>query len=442
MERPQIPLLPLSALRRSPLPAAEVTPARRRVVVTGLGVVAPTGVGAEPLWEALVAGRSAVRAVDGHLAAHGVRFAAPVVGFQPRDFMPAAKVRLRGRLCQLITAATRLAVADARVPAACLASSRAGVFVGSSAGPVETWERQHARFRRRGRASLRPTFPIAISPNFPAAESASDFGITGPIQTVASDCPSGLDALSIACRLIRAGEIDVALAGGGDAPLTPMLLAAGTCSGFFADDNRSPEQVSRPFDRDRTGFVIGEGAAMLVLQSLEHALATGAHVYGEVLGIGAGRDGAEYVGVSDPTGRGYTAATDAVLADAGCEAEAIDVVSAHASGIPSTDLAEARGLSAALGTHVGRVAVTSIKGVVGHPLAAAGALQVASSLLALERGQLPPTANCDALDPACELDVVRGGPRRIAGSTALVLSHGFAGNSTALLLASHPAARQ
>jgi 3-oxoacyl-(acyl-carrier-protein) synthase len=371
-----------------------------------------------------------------------MRFAAPVVGFQPRDFMETGKVRLRGRLCQLITAATRLAVADARIPAARLASSRAGVFVGSSAGPVEMWERQHALFRRRGRASLRPTFPIAISPNFPAAESASDFGVTGPIQTVASDCPSGLDALSTACRLIRAGEIDVALAGGGDAPLTPMLLAAGTCSGFFAHSDRSPAEVSRPFDRDRTGFVIGEGAAMLVLQSLEHALATGAHVYGEVLGIGAGRDGAEYVGVSDPTGRGYTAATDAALADAGCAPEAIDVVSAHASGIPSTDLAEARGLAAALGTHGRRVAVTSIKGVVGHPLAAAGVLQAASSLLALERGVVPPTAYCDALDPRCELNVVRGAPRHVDASTALVLSHGFAGNSTALLLGAHPTARQ
>jgi 3-oxoacyl-(acyl-carrier-protein) synthase len=412
------------------------------VVVTGLGVVAPTGIGPEPLWEALVGGRSAVRGAEGPLAAHGMPFAAPVVGFQPRDFMPAAKVRLRGRLCQLVTAASRLAVADARIPAPCLASSRAGVFVGSSAGPVATWEHQHALFRRRGRASFRPTFPIAISPNFPAAESASDFGVTGPIQTVASDCPSGLDALSIACRLIRAGEIDVALAGGGDAPLTPMLLAAGTCSGLFAHAHRNPEQVSRPFDRDRTGFVIGEGAAMLVLQSFEHALATGAHVYGEILGIGAGRDGAEYVGVSDPTGRGYAAATDAVLADAGYPPEAIDVVSAHASGIPTADLAEARGLAAALGTHGRRVAVTSIKGVVGHPLAAAGTLQVASSLLALERGEVPPTANCDVLDAGCELNVVRGVPRRVAASTALVLSHGFAGNSTALLLGAHPPARQ
>lgn len=442
MERPHIPLLPLTAPRRAPRSDSDVAGARRRVVVTGLGIVAPTGIGAEPLWEALVAGRSAVRAVGGTLAEHGMRFSAPVVDFQPRDFMDTGKVRLRGRLCQMITAATRLAVADARIPGACLASSRAGVFVGSSAGPVEMWERQHALFRRRGRASLRPTFPIAISPNFPAAESASDFGVTGPIQTVASDCPSGLDALSIACRLIRAGEIDVALAGGGDAPLTPMLLAAGTCSGFFAHGDRDPAQVSRPFDRDRSGFVIGEGAAMLVLQSLEHALATGAHVYGEILGIGAGRDGAEYVGVSDPTGRGYTAATDAVLADAGCEPEAIDVVSAHASGIPSTDLAEARGLAAALGAHGRRVAVTSIKGVVGHPLAAAGALQVASSLLVLERGEVPPTANCEALDPACELNVVRGAPRRVDAATALVLSHGFAGNSTALLLGSLPAARQ
>jgi 3-oxoacyl-[acyl-carrier-protein] synthase II len=411
------------------LPRAQ---ARRRVVVTGIGVIAASGIGVGPLWDLLRAGRSAVRPLEGFdVRAYPVRIAAQVPGFRARDFMPAGKARLRGRLCQLASAATRLAVEDSGVPGAALAAPGAGLYLGTSAGAVELWEQQSALFQRRGLRGLRPTFPIAVSPNFAAAESASDWGITGAISTISADCPSGLEAVAAACRQIRAGEIDVAIAGGVDAPIAPMLFGASACSGMLAS-GEVPERACRPFDRGRTGFVIGEGAAMLVLEDWESAVARGARIHGEILGFGSGRDGAAFVGVTDPSGRGFAAAAGRALGDARLDVGDVDFVNAHAPGVSGTDLAEARALALLFGRR--GVPVTSIKGAVGQPLGAAGVLQLVSSLLALGHGEIPPTCNCDDVDPQCEVDVVRGTPRALAARSALVTSHGFGGNTTALVL--------
>jgi 3-oxoacyl-[acyl-carrier-protein] synthase II len=407
----------------------------RRVVVTGIGVVAPSGIGVDALWGLLRRGESAVRPVSCFdVREYPVRIAAQIPEFRPRQFMSALKARTAGRFCQLTIAASRLAVDDARFEGAALASPRAGFFLGTSAGAVQVGEDHGALFREHGPGSLPRSFPFVVSPHSASAMAASDFGVTGPIVTLSSECPAGADAIAAAARQIRSGELDVALVGGADAPLTPLLFAGFARSGVLAHDNEHPASASRPFDRDRAGLVLGEAATMLVIEEHERALQRGARVYGELLGFGCGRDRPTYVGDADPSGRGFLLAAAAALADAGRTPADVDHVSAHAPGAPMTDLAEMRALDALFDGRARRPAVTSVKGALGHALAAAGILQTAAALLALRDGVVPPTANCDQPDAECRIDVVRHTERRTPLRTALVTAHGFGGTTTNLVL--------
>jgi 3-oxoacyl-[acyl-carrier-protein] synthase II len=404
-------------------------------VVTGLGVVAPSGVGAEAMWDALRCGVGIPRAVTRFdVSEYPVRIAAQVPEFRPRQFMTALKARTASRFCQLTIAASRLAVEDAHVAEAALASPRAGLFLGTSEGPAQVAEDQGALFREHGPGGVHRTLPFTLSPHSASAMAASEFGIVGPIVTLSSECPAGLDALVAGARQIAEGALDVAVVGGADAPITPILFAGFARSGVLADDNDHPDSAARPFDRRRTGFVLGEAGAMLVLEERLHALRRGARIYGELLGVGFGRDRPTYVGDPSPTGRAFLLATTSALRNARLDPRDVSHVSAHAPGVPMTDLAEIRALHVLFGTTGTRPVVTSIKGALGHPLAAAGVLQTAAALLALRDGVAPPTANCDELDPECTLDVVRGDERRGPLSTALVTAHGFGGNTTAVVV--------
>jgi 3-oxoacyl-[acyl-carrier-protein] synthase II len=405
----------------------------RRIVVTGMGIVAPSGIGADALWTALRRGESAVQPITRFdVSRYPVRIAAEIPDFRPRQFMTALKARTASRFCQLTIAASRLAVEDAGLPANALAALEAGLFLGTSAGPAQVGEDQSALFREHGPGGVHRTLPFALSPHSASAMAASEFGILGPIVTLSSECPAGLDAIVAGARQIAAGALDIAVVGGADAPLSPILFAGFARSGVLAESNEEPWRASRPFDRQRNGFVLGEAGAMLVIEERTRALARGARIYGELLGFGAGRDRPTYVGDQSPSGRAFLLAAASALAEADLGAGEVDHVSAHAPGVPMTDLAELRALQTLFGGSR-RPVVTSIKGALGHPLAAAGVLQTAAALLAMRDGIAPPTANCDALDPECTLDVVRGSERRAPLRTTLVTAHGFGGNSTALV---------
>lgn len=409
---------------------------RRRVVVTGIGIVAPSGIGKDAMWRLLVTGGSAVRPVTCFDASQlPVSIAAEVPDFEPADFMTPRQARHRGRFAQLAVASTRLAVADADVPLWRLASERAGLFLGTSAGAIGVGEEQAVSFLRRGVRGLRRTLASSISPHSAAIESAAELGIIGPVETVCSDCASSTDAITAAYRQISMGLIDVAVAGGADAPISPLMFSAFGRSGMLAHGEETPGSACRPFDRRRSGWVVAEAGAMLVLEDAERASARGAHIYGEILGAGSGRDRPTYIGETDPSGQGFLIASRRALADAACDANDIEHVNAHAPGVPMTDLAEARALRALLGSRSATVPVTSIKGGLGQPLGAAGAMQLASTLLTFEHGMIPPTANCDEPDPACELDVVQCTARRAEPARALVTSHGLGGNTTSLVVA-------
>jgi 3-oxoacyl-[acyl-carrier-protein] synthase II len=403
-----------------PIPTAASD--RRRVVVTGLGIVAPTGIGKEALWEVLVGNGCAIRPLTRFDASgYPVQIAAEVPDLDVGQ-LPI------GRLAAMALFASRLAVEDAGTPASLVASPRTGFYFGTAAGPVDLWEAQHSLFTQDGLRSVRPTFPVLGSPHAAAAHCATALGVVGPLATVSSDCPSGLEAVATAFQQLQAGVVDVAFAGGADAPLTPMLYGAFGRSGMLAPTG------CRPFDAGRSGFVLGEGSAVLVLEDAEHAVARGARIYGEILGSGTGRDRIMPLGRTDPSGQGYVAACRQALAAADLRAEDLDHVNAHAPGIGATDLAEAQALHTLLGARARFVPVTSIKGALGHPLAAAAVLQIATVLLSFAYGLIPPTYNCEDPDPACNLHVVRGAPYAARLGTALVESHGFGGNSTALVL--------
>lgn len=404
--------------------------------MTGLGIVAPSGVGIEAFRKVLRSGETVVRPITRFdVSGYAVRIAAEIPEFRPRQFMTALKARTASRFCQLAIAASRLAAEDAGLRIDPVLSTRTGFVLGTSAGPAQVGEDQAVLFRDHGPGAVHRTLPFVVSPHSASAMAASELGITGPIVTLSSECPAGLDAVMAAARDIAAGTLDVAVAGGADAPLTPILFAGFARSGVLAADNEHPATASRPFDRDRSGLVLGEGGVMLVLEERAHAVARGARIYGEVLGFGTGRDRPTYVGDDSPSGRAFFLAGRAALADAGVTPAAVDHVSAHAPGAPMTDLAEMRALAALFAGAPRRPAVASIKGTLGHPLAAAGVLQAAAGLLALRDGVIPPTANCHTLDPECTLDVVRDHPRRHDVRTALVTAHGFGGTTTALVLA-------
>jgi 3-oxoacyl-[acyl-carrier-protein] synthase II len=407
----------------------------RRVVVTGMGIIAPSGIGVDALWSTLRRGDSVVRPITRFdVSGYPVRIAAEVPDFRPRVFMTALKARIASRFCQLAIAASRLAAEDAGLAGSGLASVRAGLFLGTSAGPAQVGEDQGTLFREHGPGGVHRTMPFTLSPHSASAMAASEFGILGPIVTLSSECPAGLDAVASGAREIAAGTLDVALVGGTDAPLTPILFAGFARSGVLAEANDEPARASRPFDRGRGGFVIGEAGAMLVIEERARALARGARIYGELLGFGTGRDRPTYVGDANPSGRAFLYAAASALARAALDPTDIDHVSAHAPGAPMTDLAELRALRVLFAGQARSPLVTSIKGSLGHPLAAAGLLQAGAALLALRDGIVPPTLNCDDLDPECHLDVVRERERRASLRTALVTAHGFGGDTTAVVL--------
>jgi 3-oxoacyl-[acyl-carrier-protein] synthase II len=319
------------------------------------------------------------------------------------------------------------------MPATPLASPRAGFFLGTAMGAVAASEEQSALFHARGERAVEPSFAFCASPHSAATLAASDYGIVGPVSSMCSECPAGLDAIATAWDRLRRGELDVALAGGADAPLSPMLFAAYTRAGILASDAGPPDAAGRPFDRRRSGFVLGEAGAMLALETLEHAHARGARVYGELAGFGWGRDRPTFVASANPSGEGILAAALGALEASHLAPFDLECVSAHATGLRSTDLAEIRAMRTLLGSRRRSVPVTSIKGALGHPLAAAGVLQLATALLALSHDTVPATRNCDELDAECDLDVVRHAPRSMPLNTVLTNTHGFGGSTTAVV---------
>ena len=404
-------------------------------MITGLGLVTPLGIGVEENWAALIAGRSGVGRItrfdpDGLPA----QIAGEVRGFDPERFIERKDVKKMDPFVQFAVAAAQLAVDDARLPVPLADPARTGVIVGVGIGGIITLEETYDHFQKREFRRVSPFFIPRLIPNMAAGHIAMRFGARGPNYATTSACASGGHAIGDAAGLIRDGVQDVMLAGGSEAPIC-VLGVGGFCAmrALATEFNDTPSRASRPFDLGREGFVMAEGAGVLVLEEYERAKARGAQIYAELLGHAASCD-AHHITQPAPEGEGATECLVLALADAGIEPTQVGYVNAHGTGTPAGDVAETLALKRVFGEHASRLAVSSTKSMTGHLLGAAGAVEAAFTALALRREVLPPTINLERPDPACDLDYVPGEARRARVDAALSTSFGFGGTNSTLVL--------
>lgn len=407
----------------------------RRVVITGVGPVTPLGVGAEELWRSLVAARSATRRIESLPGGFPVDSLLSRVTAQVPDEDLARRSRLAfgERRILLTDVALDLAVADAGLGAADLGS--AAVVMGNAVGAAIEVERA---YRRRGAPAHRSGVDSSLLEHLafhgPARHVAERTGTQGRLLTVSTGCTAGIDAIGMAFELVRAGAADRAIAGSAEAPLTPVVFAAFDRIGALSRRNHDPGGASRPFDRERDGFVLAEGAALLVLEERAGALARGARIHAEIRGFCSLGNGYHMTNLP-ADGAALAACIRGALSDGGLAADAVDHVNAHGSSTPQNDLCETNAVKAALGARSRRVTVNSLKGMIGHALGASNAIEIVASALSIAAGWIFPTVNLREPGEGCDLDYVIGHGRRAASGHVLKLSSGFSGIHSALLLA-------
>ncbi len=402
-------------------------------VVTGIGALTPLGLSVAETWRGLVEGRSGIGPVTSFDAsALPVRIGGEIHGFDPERELGAKRARRSARFSQLAVVAARQAVADAGLDPAANAD-RVGVLVNSAVGGLPETERNVLAMAAHGLREVSPYWVPAMISNMPACEVAIDCGAHGPVSASVLACASGTYALLEARRLILAGEADVVIAGGTDSGLTPTMLGGLAKMGPLSERNHEPEAASRPFDADRDGFVFGEGAVIMVVESAEHAATRSARSYGSVAG-GALTSDAFHISAPEPSGVRAGRALALALERAGAQPGELDYICAHGTGTRANDASETRAIRIALGADADRVPASSPKSMVGHLIGAAGALSVMVCLLAMRDGVLPPTANLQTPDPECDLDYVplhaRAATVRIAAANAF----GFGGQNCVVVL--------
>jgi len=404
----------------------------RRVVITGVGAVTPAGGDAAATWRSLVAGRSAVAAAP-RLAAAGCRsrITAEVQGFDPERIGARQDVRRMGRCTQLALAAALEAWRHAGLATEAPDPDRAGVLVGTAFGDSAETYAQVPRFLEAGRRGVAPGYVTRVMVNAPAARVSIELGLRGPSLVVGSACAAGGHAIALASRLIRHGDADVMVAGGADEISCPLAAAAFDALGALSTRNEVPARASRPFDGGRDGFVLGEGAGMVVLEAREHAVRRGAPILAELAGVGLVSE-AHHLVAPAPDGAGAARAMAAALADAGRAPADVRHVNAHGTSTPLNDAMETRALHAVLGAQALRAPVSATKSMIGHSLGAAAAIGLVATVLAIRDGLVHPTVNLEVPDPACDLDYVPGQARALDVELALVNAFAFGGHCVSL----------
>jgi 3-oxoacyl-[acyl-carrier-protein] synthase II len=405
---------------------------RTRVVVTGMGTVNPLGRNLEEYWDGLIEGRSTARPAEGYPTERlSTKFACEVHKFDPQDFMDRKAAQRMARFSQMAVAASGMALADSGLDLAKEDSFRVGVDMGTGIGGFIEMTQGAIAYGNKGR--LNPLYAPMIIPNMAAASVAMAFHLRGPNTTVTTACAASTHTLGDATRMIQHGDADVMLAGGSEASLCEVGISSFNAIRALSTRNDAPEKASRPFDRDRDGFVPGEGAGVLVLESLEHAISRGARIHGEVLGFALTCDAFHQV-APDETGEAPAKAITLALKDARIEPKDLDYVNAHGTSTSLNDAGETKALKIALGEHAYKVAISSTKSMIGHLLGAAGAVEAIATLLTINRGIVHPTINYEHPDPACDLDYVPNQARRMEVRTAISNGFGFGGHNAVVVL--------
>ncbi len=407
----------------------------RRVVVTGCGLVTALGQDPRTFWDRLLAGESGIAPVEAFdVSDFSVKIGGEVKDFDPHVHLEVRDARHMDRFAQMGVVAAIGAVEDAHLDLANVEDPfRVGAIVGSGIGGLSEYEAQHRRLLEKGPMRVSPFMVPKLMINAAAGQISIQFGIKGPNAGVANACASANNAIGQAFWVIQNNEADVMLTGGAEAALTPLGLAGFCTNKALSTRNDEPARASRPFDADRDGFVLSEGAGIVVLEEYEHARARGARMYAEVIGFGMSGDGLHIV-QPDPEGRGAAHAMRQMLADAGAEPDSVDHINAHGTGTPLGDIAETKAVKEVFGDHARRMAVSSTKSSVGHLLGASGGVELIATAFALAEGVVPPTINLDTPDPQCDLDYVPNEPREMALRRAASNSFGFGGHNACLLL--------
>jgi len=407
---------------------------RNRVVVTGMGAITPLGIGVEATWQALLAGRSGVKRITRFdVSDFPTPYAAEVLDFDPQKFMDFKEAKRTARFTQFALAATRQAIQSAALDLPHEDLTRVGISMGTAIGGVDIIEEQVTIFREQGLRRIHPTMVPVLLPSSGACHVAIAFGIKGPTSCPVAACATGIVAVGEALRNLQWGEVDVMIAGGAESAMTALDLGAFSRIGAMSACRTEPEKACRPFDAERDGTIIGEGAAAMVLETWEHAQRRGAPILAEVLGYGFTED-AYHIAAPEPSGEGAARAMSRALADAGIQPREVDYIVPHGTGTALNDVSETRACKTVFGEHAYRLAISSNKSMMGHLLGAAGAISTVVAILSIDTGILSPTINLEHPDPECDLDYVPNQPRKARVDVAMANAFGFGGQNATVVV--------
>ncbi|MDD4801742.1 MAG: beta-ketoacyl-ACP synthase II [Syntrophomonas sp.] len=406
----------------------------RRVVISGMGTICPVANNVNDFWKQLVEGKSGIGIIDRFDPSdYPTKIAAQVKDFNAQDYMPRTEARRMDPFIQYACAATRIALEDADMDLKKLDADRAGVLIGSGIGGIEIFEKQCHVLQKRGVGGISPFFIPMLIPNMASGQVSIMFGARGPSSCSVTACATSTNSIGDAFHMIQNGMADIMISGGTEAPITPLSIAGFCAMKALSTGNEHPEKACRPFDVDRDGFVMGEGAGIVILEELEHALQRGAKIYAELVGYGCSSD-AYHIVQPDPDGNGAARALTAALNEAGIKAGEIDYMNAHGTGTHYNDLVETKALKLVLGSDSSNMAINSTKSVTGHMLGAAGAIELIAAVLTCNHNLITPTLNLDNQDPECDLDYVKGEARARHIEIAASESLGFGGHNAVLII--------
>ena len=406
----------------------------RRVVITGCGVISSLGQDVDTFWKNILDGKSGVSRIESFdTSEHATKIAAEVKDFNPENFMDKKDIKRTDRFVQFGVAAAKMALQHAKLEITEENAHQVGVYVGSGIGGLHTWEEQYQVMQKRGPRRVSPFFIPMMIANMASGVISIETGAKGPNSAPITACATGTHAVGDAFNIIRRGQAEVMIAGGTEATITPLAFAGFNASKALSTRNDEPEKASRPFDAQRDGFVMGEGAGVLILESLEHALKRGAPIICEIAGYGLTGD-AYHLTQPAPGGEGAARAMAMALQDAGLPPEAVDYINAHGTSTPYNDKYETMAIKTVFGEHAYKLAVSSTKSMTGHLLGAAGAVEAIVTALAIRDQIMPPTINYEFPDPECDLDYVPNRARKGNIRVALSNSLGFGGHNATILL--------
>ena len=405
----------------------------KRVVVTGLGMVSPLGIGVKDNWEAICQGKSGIGPVTRFdITDFPSKIAGEVKGFNPEDFIDKKETKKMDIFIHYALASGMMALKDSGLTIDESNADRVGVLVGAGLGGLSTIERYHSVLLEHGPKKISPFFIPMLIVNLAPGQISIYFGARGPNSSVVTACATGNHSIGEACRIIQRGDADVMIAGGAESTITPLAIGGFCSMRALSTRNEEPQRASRPFDKDRDGFVIAEGAGLLILEELEHAARRGAHIYAEIIGFGCNAD-AYHISAPSPNGMGAAKCMEIALKDARINYDEVDYVNAHGTSTPLNDLSETMAMKTVFRDRARKIAVSSTKSMTGHLLGAAGGVEAIYSVLAITHGVIPPTINYETPDPECDLDYVPNTPREATVRVVMSNSFGFGGTNATLI---------